>query len=172
MKYCKNCSASLDDDAVFCTECGVSLADDNFGSSNSGQSGYEGFQGSIPTSTNSTYTQQNQQYSGGNTYSGTNYSQPQQQQQYNGAPPNAKNPGMPWLITSLVTLFCCSSLFAIPGLILSIMSVSSFNAGNIDESVSRANTAKWLVIGAIILGVIANILVFVFVIQEGSYTYY
>ncbi|MBN2879759.1 MAG: CD225/dispanin family protein [Clostridia bacterium] len=171
MKYCKNCSASLDDDAVFCTECGASLADDNFDSSASRQSGYDGFQGSIPTPSSSNYTQENQQYSSGNNYSGTNYSQPQQQQ-YNGAPPNRKNPGMPWLITALVTLFCCSNLFTIPGLVLSIMSVSSFNAGNIDESMSRANTAKWLVIGGIVLGVIVNVIGIVWLVSEGTYTYY
>ena len=160
MKFCKNCSASLEDDAVFCTECGASLADDTFstGGSSTGQSdNYEGFQGSIPTSSGSS----DSSYSSGSSYSSdsnyssnTNYSQPQQQY---GAP-QGKNPGTPWLIVSIVGFFCCGGIFVIPGLIFAILSTNSFNAGNIADAEQKANTAKWLTIGGIIVAVVIAIL--------------
>ena len=68
---------------------------------------------------------------------------------------------------------CCGGLLAIPALVLSIMSTTSFNAGNIEEAKNRANIAKWLSIGAIVLGVLAYILFFVlFYTTSSSYTYY
>lgn len=191
MKFCKNCSAALDDDAMFCTECGVSLTDDfkpaaNNTESQSSNSNYEGFQGSIPTpsnrpsnndAANSSYSSNNNDYSSGNSYSSsnseyssnTNYSQPQNQY----SAPQGKNPGTPWLIVSIISLFCCGGLFAIPGLILAIMSTTSFNAGNVMEAEQRANTAKWLSIGAIILAVILVIVLLAtgafYSISEGYY---
>ena len=166
MKFCKNCSAALEDDAVFCTECGESLADDNF--TNSGNlnnnDNTEGFQGSIPTPSSD---------SSGNSYSSnSDYSSnaSNNQSQYNEQ--KGSNPGTPWLIVSIVCIFCCSGLFAIPGLILSIMSTTSFNAGDMEDATSKAKTAKWLTIGAIVLGVIVNILVLVLFFGVGAYTYY
>jgi len=168
MKFCKNCSAALDDDAMFCTECGTSLADEHKQAENTVSqnttNGYEGFQGSIPTpsskpsnnsaegnenSSNSSYSSSNNNYS-----NNTNYSQPQNQY----SAPQGKNPGTAWLIVSIVSFFCCGGLFAIPGLILAIMSTTSFNAGNIAEAEQKANTAKWLAIGAIILAVVVVII--------------
>ena len=170
MKFCKNCSAALEDDAVFCTECGASLADDNFTSNGSlgDQSGnLEGFQGSIPTPSDNSG---NNSYSSNDNYSSnTNYNQPQQQY----SAPQGKNPGTPWLIVSIIGFFCCGGVFAIPGLIFAIMATTSFNAGNIADAEQKANTAKWLSIGAIVLAVIVIILGFAFgvfaTIQEGYY---
>lgn len=169
MKFCKNCSAALEDDAMFCTECGASLTDDfkpannNTASQQKTTGEYEGFQGSIPTpssSTNNNNAGGNEQpsgnsYSSNNDYSsGTNYNQPNQY-----SAPQGKNPGTPWLIVSIISfVLCCCNVFAIPGLVFAIMSTTSFNAGNIVEAEERANTAKWLTIGALILWVIVQII--------------
>jgi|GEM_PF-2918396 len=178
MKFCKNCSASLEDDAVFCTECGASLANDSFTSSGNldGQSdNYEGFQGSIPSGSSDSEYSSDSSYSSNNNYSSNNdyssntgYSQPQTQY---GAP-QGKNPGTPWLIVSIVALFCCSSIFAIPGLIFAIISTTSFNAGNIQDAEQKANTSKILSIIGIVLGVIINIVVLVVIFSTGAYSYY
>ena len=179
MKFCKKCSAALEDDAVFCTECGASLADDNF-SANSQSGNMDGFQGNVQTppsnsensySSSNNYSNENNysagnNYSGGNNYYGNGQSQPQYRQ------PQGSNPGMPWLIVSIVAIFCCGGLFAIPGLVLSIMSTSSFNAGNLEDAKSKAKTAMWLTIGAIILGVIANIIGAVLFFSFSEYSYY
>ena len=163
MKFCKNCSAALEDDAVFCTECGTSLADDNFsaGSYSSNQSSYEGAQGTIPDYKDS-YSPQGS-FDGGNTYSQQQYSAPQ-----------GSNPGVPWMIVSIVMLCCCVNIFAVPGLVLSVLSMSSFNGGDIEGSKQKAKTAMILTLCGIVVGLVIGILFWSFIIRLGStssYTY-
>ena len=151
MKFCPNCSAPLDDDAVYCTECGKSLADD-FSSNNSSYNSTESTQGyehTIPTgSSEGNYTENNGYSNNNSNYSYNN--------QYN-APP-AKNPGTPWIIVSVVSFFCCSGFLAIPGLILGILSSSSFTAGNMEDAQNKAKTAMWLIIGAAVISIIITII--------------
>jgi len=155
MKFCKNCSASLEDDAVFCTECGTSLADDTFSSNSpsSPSSSYEGAQGTIPN------------YNDNQAQSGSTYNQ----QQYSA--PQGSNPGVPWLIVNIVAIFCCSGIFAIPGLVLAILSMTSFNAGNIEDSKQKAKTAMILTFCGMAVGIIINILIGAAIFRSGSYDY-
>ena len=158
MKFCKNCSASLEDNAVFCTECGASLADDNLSSGSLDSSST--FEGTIPEY--SIDSSQSSSTGTDNTYT---------QQQYNA--PQGSNPGTPWMIVNIVALFCCSGLFAIPGLILAILSMTSFNAGDIDESKKKAKTAMILTFCGIAVGLIVNILIVVAAVgaSDSAYSY-
>ncbi len=166
MKYCKNCSAILDDDAVFCTECGESLADDDFSSALSSESSSDsqGYEGSIPGYTNEPdeggYAKETDEGSYSNETDSNSFSNNYSNQSNYGkaySAPKGSNPGTPWLIAAIVSIFCCGGFFAIPGLVFAIMATTSYNEGNVAEAASRANKAKWLTIGAIVLGIIASI---------------
>lgn len=135
MKFCKNCSAALNDDVMICPECGVSQAyKTQAATTDVGVSKY---------SSNTDYSQE-----------------PQQQQQVYTPVPEGKNPGVPWLIVSIVMfVICCGNILAIPGLILAIMSMTSFNAGNVEEAQNRAKIAKTLTFIAIALSIVITIIV-------------
>ncbi|MEX1376094.1 MAG: CD225/dispanin family protein [Eubacteriales bacterium] len=164
MKFCKNCSASLEDDAVFCTECGISLADDF--SSVKASNGNNSF-------SNEGYSETQPKYSSDNSQTGANAgSTVYTQQQYSA--PKGNNPGVPWMIVSIVMLCCCVNVFVIPGLVLSIISMSSFNAGDVEDARKKANTAMVLTIVGIVVGIVFNVVLLFGRINSGAFgsTYY
>lgn len=135
MKYCEKCSSVLRDLDNFCGNCGVSVY-------------------LKPKNHNST---DNMSYNQNTSYI---HKIPLENYEFNSYQIQEKNPGQPWLIASIISIFCFGGLLTVPALILSIQSMQSFAYGNIDDSFSKAKTAEKLFIISIGISILFAIIYF------------
>ena len=83
-------------------------------------------------------------------------------------PPSGPKPKN-WLVESiLVLLFCCWPL-AIPAIIAASKVDSTYATGNYQGALDASDNARKWVIASFVVGLVANILVFAFVIATGDF---
>lgn len=135
---CIKCYREIPDGSKFCPYCGADQ-------SVSGQ----------------TDQQPNSSYQTGTSYQNDTTSQSWQTNQPVYQPEKPVN-WVPYLVLSIISTVCCCLPFGIVAIVFSAKINSSVNAGDMEAAHKAAKTAKIWIIVAFIVGIISNILVYVF----------
>ncbi len=161
MKYCSKCGSANPEDAVFCAQCGTSMAQ----APQAPEAPQPAPAPEVPAPeaaapADSVY----------NTNAGSYFtdsaapSQPVQSGSVYSAAPTAaapaKNPNTLWLILNIVATLCCCLPVGVAGIVFAALGTGSYNKGDYADSDKKANIAKILFIVGVVVGIITIVIGF------------
>ena len=155
MKYCSKCGSANPEDAVFCAQCGTSMAQ----APQAPEAPQPAPAPEAPAPTESVYN------TNAGSYFTDNAAQPQPAQSgsvYSAAPAAApaKNPNTLWLILNIVATLCCCLPVGVAGIVFAALGTGSYNKGDYADSDKKANIAKILFIVGVVVGIITIVIGF------------